>query len=163
MKKEDLINEGAAIQEGLERFLQEELAGMASKHSNQNERVAGEDIKKQVENYSQPVNREYVNVIPANQEYVNVIPTNKEYVNVIPSNSEYQRDNSINQESIRGDFSSWDSERQKPEGRVPTKEKSKKQEKNSSSKRKKGKKKNEIKGKKMKKKKSGLKSFLTFL
>ena len=163
MKKEDLINEGAAIQEGLERFLQEELAGMASKHSNQNERVAGEDIKKQVENYSQPVNREYVNVIPANQEYVNVIPTNKEYVNVIPSNSEYQRDNSINQEFIRGDFSSWDSERQKPEGRVPTKEKSKKQEKNSSSKRKKGKKKNEIKGKKMKKKKSGLKSFLTFL
>ena len=35
MKKDDLINEGAAIQEGLERFLQEELASMANRNNNQ--------------------------------------------------------------------------------------------------------------------------------
>lgn len=39
MKKDDLINEGELIQQGLERFLQEELAGMSGDHDKEKKSV----------------------------------------------------------------------------------------------------------------------------
>ena len=166
MKKDDLINEGAAMQEGLEKFLQEELAGMASEHSKQ-ERIPVEKnveppVKRSVEppvygQMDEPA--EKLNQIPINQNSGRRTDAFREddyeemsdhLQRISPDRRSSQRDmepysQPSKQKNVR------ENSRKQEEERLPSKQKEGK--------------KNEIKGKKMrkKKKKSTLRSFLTFL
>ena len=157
MKKDDLINEGAAIQEGLERFLQEELASIANRNSNQDK----------ISEYEGCAERGGINESFEGMNSVNPRPergsaTNQGYVRDDCVNLRPERGSAANQGYVRDDFVNQRSERGSVASQGYKGQSAEKQKKKSSSTPVKGDK--GKKDKKMKrKKKSTLKSFLTFL
>lgn len=166
MKKDDLINEGAAMQEGLEKFLQEELAGMAGEHRKQERMPVEKNVELPVNKGVEPLvygqmnePAEKINQIPIDRNGGRRVDTfREEDYEDMPDNLQTMSSGRRNSQRDMEPYS-------QPSKQKNARESSRKQEeKRQPSKQKEGKKK-EIKGKKMgkKKKKSTLRGFLTFL